>query len=782
MANEVTIVVKVRDSATTDLKTIEGKFSASGEASGKNFGDSFTKTAGGSGSGGLFSGLFNRGGNSVAKDAESIGRDAGKALTTAIGQSAATGAADIGGSVSKELGSVLPEALSNPYVAGGAAAGIGLLAPIIAQGFSTVLVGGLGAGLAGMAIYGAMQDPKVKKTFDQFTHTANDSLKQMGVPFQGVMQDIFKTAQSVLKDMTPVFTDAAKLISGPFKQFTDTLVKAFDQPSVKQSITAIAKAFGDLLIAATPSLAKAVSQIADGITAVAKSVSANPQGLSDFIKFLGTAVSDGLKFVAWLTNFAEVMEKEWAPLWQNIGGIVKGVWKIISDTIKSILDIIIGLIKIFAALFTGNWTALWNAIKGLAIQIWNNIKDELKVIWQGITDLAKSVWNSIQATVKSIWNSIAGFFKQVWKDIQGYFNDALKWIKSTASTTWNDVEKTVKQVWNDIIKFFSNTWASIEKTAKADWNDLSKFFTGLWATIKKGVTDAWNDIIKFFSGIPGKVKGYFSDAGHWLSQAGKDVIQGFLNGLKQIWTDVTNFISGIASWIKSHKGPQSLDNNLLVDAGKGIMGGFLNGLKNKYKDVTNFITGVAKGVAGAFTGGPSQAGTGAFGGNVEQLMIQMAQARGYSASQIQSLIQVENREAGFNLTAQNPSSGAYGLAQFIDGPSEYAQYGGDLSASGQITAMLNYISQRYGTSDSAWAHELAYGWYDQGGWLQPGYTLAYNGTGAPERVGGTGGTSVSFEIGSSGNKTFDSLMLEWMRENVRIKGGGNVQKAFGRNR
>lgn len=26
--------------------------------------------------------------------------------------------------------------------------------------------------------------------------------------------------------------------------------------------------------------------------------------------------------------------------------------------------------------------------------------------------------------------------------------------------------------------------------------------------------------------------------------------------------------------------------------------------------------------------------------------------------------------------------------------------------------------------------------FDQGGWLQPGFTLAYNGTGTPERVGG----------------------------------------------
>ncbi len=93
------------------------------------------------------------------------------------------------------------------------------------------------------------------------------------------------------------------------------------------------------------------------------------------------------------------------------------------------------------------------------------------------------------------------------------------------------------------------------------------------------------------------------------------------------------------------------------------------------------------------------------------------------------------REAGFSLTAQNPTSGAYGMAQFINGPSEYAQYGGNsTTAAGQAVAMVNYIAQRYGTPAAAWAHEQAFGWYDQGGILPPGLSLALNTTGRGEVV------------------------------------------------
>ena len=96
---------------------------------------------------------------------------------------------------------------------------------------------------------------------------------------------------------------------------------------------------------------------------------------------------------------------------------------------------------------------------------------------------------------------------------------------------------------------------------------------------------------------------------------------------------------------------------------------------------------------------------------------------------------VEMREAGYNLTAQNPTSNAYGVAQFINGPSEYFQWGGNpFSAAGQFTAMFNYIRSRYGNPLGAWAHELAFGWYDKGGWLPPGASIAFNGSSTPEPI------------------------------------------------
>lgn len=131
-------------------------------------------------------------------------------------------------------------------------------------------------------------------------------------------------------------------------------------------------------------------------------------------------------------------------------------------------------------------------------------------------------------------------------------------------------------------------------------------------------------------------------------------------------------------------------------------------------------------------------------GSVEKLMQKMAAGSPWkwSGTQWTDLYNVEMREAGFNLTAKNPTSNAYGLAQFINGPSEYYQYGGNPNtASGQITGFLNYVKSRYGTPGAAWAHEQAYNWYANGT-QNASRGLAVVGDNGPEIVNFNGGEKV----------------------------------------
>jgi hypothetical protein len=99
-------------------------------------------------------------------------------------------------------------------------------------------------------------------------------------------------------------------------------------------------------------------------------------------------------------------------------------------------------------------------------------------------------------------------------------------------------------------------------------------------------------------------------------------------------------------------------------------------------------------------------------GSPEQIAEGMLSSDGWSSSQFSCLEPLWAQESGWNVYAENPSSGAYGIPQAMPG-SEMASAGADwqTDAATQIRWGLSYIQERYGSPCGAWAHEESDGWY-----------------------------------------------------------------------
>ncbi|MFJ8665559.1 transglycosylase SLT domain-containing protein [Streptomyces sp. NPDC093600] len=82
------------------------------------------------------------------------------------------------------------------------------------------------------------------------------------------------------------------------------------------------------------------------------------------------------------------------------------------------------------------------------------------------------------------------------------------------------------------------------------------------------------------------------------------------------------------------------------------------------------------------------------------------------ASQYQAFSKIVSHESGWNHTATNSSSGAYGLVQALPA-TKMASAGSDwkTNPATQIKWGLNYMNERYGSPNAAWAFWQANGWY-----------------------------------------------------------------------
>jgi cytoskeletal protein RodZ len=105
------------------------------------------------------------------------------------------------------------------------------------------------------------------------------------------------------------------------------------------------------------------------------------------------------------------------------------------------------------------------------------------------------------------------------------------------------------------------------------------------------------------------------------------------------------------------------------------------------------------------------AGCGQYSGN-QLIACQLLPSFGFATSEMSALVPMWNRESGWRTTAQNPSSGAYGIPQALPGD-KMASVASDwrTNAATQIKWGLGYIRDRYGSPSAAWAFWQNNGWY-----------------------------------------------------------------------
>jgi hypothetical protein len=137
-------------------------------------------------------------------------------------------------------------------------------------------------------------------------------------------------------------------------------------------------------------------------------------------------------------------------------------------------------------------------------------------------------------------------------------------------------------------------------------------------------------------------------------------------------------------------------------------------------------TTAAARVAGPTRAGTRQAAAGVLDGAAQPITLastrhhtprhiarRMLTRKGWSSDyQFPYLNKLWKRESGWNVHAENPYSGAYGIPQAVPG-SKMSSAGPDWQdrARTQIRWGLRYIRGRYHSPRQAWLHEIADGWY-----------------------------------------------------------------------
>lgn len=274
----------------------------------------------------------------------------------------------------------------------------------------------------------------------------------------------------------------------------------------------------------------------------------------------------------------------------KVGPALAPVGTAIASVASSAVAAIPGIVS-FIAPFTP-YIAIGAAVVAAGVLIYKN--------WDKIKEVAGQVGEAVSEK----WGQIKDKTTEVWGN-----------VKAKTSETWNNVKSTVSTVGNAI---GSNVTQSLSKIKNA--------FTENGGGIKGAVSAAWTGIKEYYSlgfraidtltgGQLTKIKDLFiqkfTDLKNSALTWGKDIIEGFVQGIKDKINAVKDAANGVGQAVKerlghSHptQGPMADDYLWMPD----MMKLFAKGIRDYTGVVTSAIDSVATDISVGMNGYQSQAG------------------------------------------------------------------------------------------------------------------------------------------------------------------------------
>lgn len=416
-------------------------------------------------------------------------------------------------------------------------------------------------------------------------------------------------------DLLPRLKEAATAFKNevlPVLKEVIAWIKTNGPPAIKAFI-AVLRDWGPTILAAAATLKvfyegfqlvqriiRIVKLLRTAFQALNLALSANPIML---IVLAVAALAAGLVYAyQHCENFRTAVQTAWAAIKDAAAPVVEWFTTTVIPGLRALWDGLVEVVRAGWELIQAYWEQYGRPVAEFIISVFQGVADQWHTIWNGIQTYWQSLWNVLYAVVSTILGVIHGVITTVTGLITGDWHQAWDGVREIFSSVWEGIKGIVSGALEMIRGWLTAAWGVIKGAASGAWNALKDTVRDTWESVKTNVRTGVDTMINFVKSVPTKIKNLFSDAGHWLVDAGKRVIRGFIDGLKSMWGSVKSTLSRLTDWIPTWKGPAARDAGLLRGAGRAIIGGLVAGLEDRYSNVRASLASLTGMIAGTDLG------------------------------------------------------------------------------------------------------------------------------------------------------------------------------------
>lgn len=387
--------------------------------------------------------------------------------------------------------------------------------------------------------------------------------------------------------------------------------------------------------------------------------------------------------------------------------------------------------------------------------------DKAKELLDGLTDTLRSVYDRAKDVKDIVVNTVSGFWNRTGGQLTSHFRDTGGFIPTGQSIVRNETgrpEAVLNWQQLDRIKWlmadaaaFASQFAQLAPIAEA----LSNAAMGVTRWQGMSAQERWSPYQQQVLRLVKDIRQVATD--HGFGPEAEAIAGPIVDSIENLDWDFLD-----ARMSKTFAEVEKVGEDAgkaWVDDAAGVFG--VNGLSAKINDWQQFgnalngdlQTSPSVPTPSQVTGSGYSLTSATSASKVDMPDLESLEAGGGDASGVKGIVKsafakhgwdkepfwsatdwIVGKESTWNPAAQNPTSTAYGLFQFLDSTWAETGVGKTSDPALQAAAGATYIKKRYGDPVKAKAFWEQNGWYDRGGVLSPGTTLAQNDSGKDELI------------------------------------------------
>lgn len=387
-------------------------------------------------------------------------------------------------------------------------------------------------------------------------------------PVLGVaLQQVASILQALAPALTPVVAAIASGLT-PALQVVGPALAGLAS-ALGPILTMLGQLVGSVLTALGPALATVIGAITNVVTALQPVLSAILPALQAILP--------------WIVTF--------------LGGVLAAAINGIASVITGVFTAISGIWNTFKAVFTGDWAGAWNGIKQVASGVWQAILGAFQV-WMnvGILSIFRGGMSALAANWRVGWDAIKSVGSASMGALKGLITSGLGAIRGQFTTVWAAIRALVTTAINAVRASITSGMNSARAVVSSATSAMKSLFSSAWSGIVSAVRSSVSSLLGVVRGIPGGIRSALGNMGGLLVGAGRQVIQGLINGIRSMASAAAAAAaSAVSSAISAAKGALGIHSPSRVfdQIGRYTVAGFVQGVTGTTSQATAAIRKMA---------------------------------------------------------------------------------------------------------------------------------------------------------------------------------------------